>query len=101
MVVRIHWNKRRTTSEYVLRNPALAVASLLTPLALIAFTITLWCLGAELRVTSRFFISSGLFSHWQVWLITGGTLSVSAWLLNRYAGRAERSNYNRHSAQQD
>jgi hypothetical protein len=69
----------------MLQGAALAVASLLTPAALIAFTVTLWSLGAELRLAARFFISGGIFSHWQVWLLGAVGLSCFAWLLNRYA----------------
>ena len=94
MVVRICWSKPRARSASRFQNAALAVASLLAPAALIAFTVTFWCLGSELRVTGKFFIAGGLFSHWQVWLLTAAGLSLSAWLLNRYA-RAGQQDYAR------
>ena len=41
---------------------------LLTPVALVAYVLAGWRLGADLNWTGAFFISKGLFSHWQVWL---------------------------------
>ena len=86
MVVRISWTRRDSgQASPQLQNAALAVASLLAPAALIAFTLTLWSLGAELHFTARFFVVKGLLSHWQVWLAGAAGLSFCAWLLNRYA----------------
>ena len=41
---------------------------LLTPVALIAYVLAGWRLGADMNWTGQFFISKGLLSHWQVWL---------------------------------
>lgn len=81
MVVRIRWNSRPGG----VRTAALTVASLLMPSALIAFTLAFWRITADLHLTSDFFISSGLWSHWQVWLIGSAVLLVIARLLDRYA----------------
>jgi hypothetical protein len=86
MVVRIRWNKYRVEETPQLRNAALAIASLLAPSALMAFTIAIWNLAANLHWTGDFFISSGLFSHWESWLIVAALMLVFSWLLNRYAG---------------
>jgi hypothetical protein len=86
MVVRISWTKRgfeRAPLQF--QNAALALASLLAPAAVIAFTLTLWSLGAELHLTAKFFVAKGLLSHWQMWLVGAAALSLCAWLLNRYA----------------
>jgi hypothetical protein len=86
MVVRISWTRRDSgRASLQVQNAALALASLLAPAALIAFTLTLWSLGAELHLTARFFVARGLLSHWQVWLAAAAGLSFCAWLLNRYA----------------
>jgi hypothetical protein len=37
----------------------------------------------------HFAISTGLFSHWQVWLGAAAALQLCAQLLNRYAKRGE------------
>ena len=71
------------------RLAALALAAIFTPSALVAFTMALWRIAADLHWTSAFAVSKGLFSHWQVWLGTSATyLFASA--LNRYGrGRGE------------
>ena len=90
MVVRIQLSsgarvrQKRRKNQHV----ALAMASLLTPAAVMACVLTLWRLAADLSVTGQFPISDGLFSHWQVWLAVGATLQFSAIVLNRY-GKAE------------
>ena len=66
-----------------------ALAALLAPASLIVFTISLWSVATDLHWTSDFFVSTGLFSHWQVWMILAATLLLSARLLNRYAERRE------------
>jgi len=98
MLVHIVWNKRRLgapNNRDSLPTPqfqaiAFAIAALLAPAAVIAFTISFWSLAADLHWTSTFFVSTGLFSHWQVWLISAATLLVASRLLNRYAERHER-----------
>lgn len=84
MVVRIRWNSRPPGVPLV-RTAALTMASLLTPSALIAFTLAFWRITADLRLTSDFFIASGLWSHWQAWLISAGVMLALARLFDRYA----------------
>ena len=84
MVVRIRWNSRRAGVPLA-RTAALTMASLLTPSALIAFTLAFWRFTADLHLTGDFFISSGLWSHWQVWLISAAVLLLLGRLLDRYA----------------
>lgn len=80
------WSKRQNNSAPAYR-VALACAGLLTPLSLIAFTITFWSMAANLHWTTTFFVSAGFFSHWQVWLIAAAALLLGARLLNSYANR--------------
>ncbi|MBI1787234.1 MAG: hypothetical protein HYR60_06740, partial [Acidobacteria bacterium] len=47
-----------------------------------------WRLAADLSWTGEFGISSGLFSHWQVWLTAAGLLQWGSWALTRY-GRGD------------
>jgi hypothetical protein len=84
MLVRIRWTHMQGGTSH-LQNVALATSALLTPAALIAFTICFWGMASELQWTSAFFISSGIFSHWQVWLVTAGILLLISRLLNRWA----------------
>ena len=86
MVVRIRFSngprvrkKRRTNRRF-----ALAVAGLLTPAAFLVGVVGVWRLTADLGFTAGFAISSGIFSHWQVWLATAVLLQLCARMLNRY-----------------
>lgn len=48
------------------RHLAAAAAALLWPAVLTAYSLALWALAAQLRLTGDFGLD-GLFSHWQVW----------------------------------
>ncbi|HEX4807438.1 MAG TPA: hypothetical protein VH325_00820 [Bryobacteraceae bacterium] len=85
MLVRIRFDRRRATGDRV-HTAALALASLLTPLSLAAFTMGLWSIAADLRWTGGFAFSHGVFSHWEVWLSGAAILLLVARLLNRYGG---------------
>lgn len=89
MVIRIRWSRHRAQEVPRLQNAALAIASLLAPSALMAFTIGIWSLAANLHWAGDFFVSSGLFSHWEPWLSAAALMILFAWLLNRYAGNSE------------
>jgi hypothetical protein len=67
---------------------ALGFAALLTPSALVAFTIGFWSFAAELQWTGGFFVSSGPLAHWHVWLILAGVLLGCARLLGSYGTNA-------------
>src|SRR5271170_1643060 len=86
MVVRIRLSSGARVRQKPRKNQhvALALASLLTPLAVMACVLTLWRLAADLNVTGQFPITEGLFSHWQVWVTVATALQFSAILLNRY-----------------
>jgi len=66
------------------RDIALACASLLIPSALLAFTLAVWNIAADLRWTGEFIVSTGIFSHWQAWFCIAAFLLLFARLLNRY-----------------
>jgi hypothetical protein len=89
MVVRIRFRRgpivgRRRSNKRL----ALAVASLLPPLALTAGLLAAWRIAADLKWTGSFAISAGFFSHWQVWMGAAAVLEVCARALNRY-GKSE------------
>jgi hypothetical protein len=65
------------------RTLALAVSSLLTPCALVAFTLAFWSIAADMRWSTTFFVSTGLFSHWEVWLASAGLLLLLARILGQ------------------
>jgi hypothetical protein len=66
------------------KHVALALASLLTPAAVMACVLAFWRLTADFKVTNKFPITHGLFSHWQVWVSGAAVLQLCAVALNRY-----------------
>jgi len=91
MIVRIRFSRGRRVSKRPRkrRRFAAGLAGFLTPAAALATAVGLWALAAEQNITRNFAISSGLFSHWQVWLGAAVALQVCAQLLNRYAKKGE------------
>ncbi len=67
------------------RGVALVAAALMTPACVMASALAFWRLLADLRLTSEFAISSGLFSHWQVWVAMAVLLHLASRRLDRYA----------------
>ncbi len=86
MIVRIRFRSGPTVRERQLKNQhaALALASLLTPGAVMACVLAFWRLTADFKATGEFPITSGFFSHWQVWLGGAALLQFCAITLNRY-----------------
>ncbi len=90
MIVRIRFGRgsRIERKRGKNRRVALALASLLVPVALMASVLGVWRVLADLKVTGDFAITNGLFSHWQVWIASAAALFVAAHVLNRY-GRGD------------
>jgi hypothetical protein len=86
MVVRIRFSSGARVKQKRHKNQhvALAMASLLTPLAVMACVLAFWRLAADLNAAGQFPIPNGLFSHWQVWVTLAASLQFCATLLNRY-----------------
>ena len=90
MVVRIRLRSRRRETQVPVdrgRQSALAIASLMTPIALMAWALGFWRLAADMKWAGEFAISDGLFSHWQVWFALGVAVQFAAFLLSRYASQ--------------
>jgi hypothetical protein len=68
---------------------ATALATFLTPAAVLCFVVALWRLLADLNVTTAFVITTGLLSHWQVWLALGIGVQAASVYLDRYGRRGE------------
>ncbi len=79
MVVRIRFGTGRKVQRNKGKNRrvALALSALLTPGAVMASALGLWRLAADMKWTGEFAISSGLFSHWQVWLTFAALLQYA------------------------
>lgn len=86
MLIRIRWSTPRS-STVLKQQVALGMGLLLTPLALAAFTVSFWGFAAEFRWAGSFFITVGLFSHWQAWLLASGVFLLLSRLLSSYGGR--------------
>jgi hypothetical protein len=86
MIVRI----RFATGTRIGRKPterrsiASGIGALLTPAAVATAILGFWRLAADLKWAGDFFIESGFFSHWQVWLIAAAMLQLAAYRLRRF-----------------
>jgi len=69
----------------------LAAASLMTPIALMAWALGIWRLAAGMKWTGEFAITQGFFSHWQVWCAVAIVVQFAAFLLSRLAGSPDKS----------
>lgn len=83
MIVRIRYPRLRPLPKVEWRQTALTIAALLTPCALIAFTMAFWIFASEMQWTVGFFIRYGLLSRWEIWLATAAVLLLLAKLLDR------------------
>ena len=92
-IPRSRWSKRlywpSLPGEPSFQTLALALSSLLGPCSLIAFTLTFWSIAADLRWMSNFFVSRGLFSHWQIWLVSAAVLLLSARVLSQFGDESD------------
>jgi hypothetical protein len=86
MIVRIRFRSGPAIRQKPRKNQhlALGLASLLTPAAVMACVLAFWRLTADFNATGQFPITSGLFSHWQVWLGSAALVQFCAITLNRY-----------------
>ncbi len=48
-----------------------------------AYVLGIWRLAADIGVAGEFGIS-GLFSHWQIWIVLGVLMQIAASLFNHY-----------------
>jgi len=89
MLVRIRFGKGLQVGKARRRNKrmALAVSALLTPGAFLASVLALWRIAADLNIAAKFAIPSGVFSHWQVWMVIAAMLQVCSRMLARYGKR--------------
>ncbi len=90
MVVRIRLRLgQRHTSGARSRQSLLALASLMTPVALMAWALGVWRLAASMKWAGEFAIAEGMFSHWQVWFAVAIVVQFAAFLLHRYVARGD------------
>lgn len=73
------WQKALKSNQEVGR----LLRYLINPIAVAGYTLAAWRLGSDLSWTGEFFISSGLLSHWQVWLALAIGAQIGGAYLNR------------------
>ena len=90
MIVRIHLRQGHPLRKTGGKNRQLALASgaLLIPASLMAYVLGFWRLASDVGVTNEFAFR-GLFSHWQLWIVTAVVLHVTAGVLSRYGRGGE------------
>jgi hypothetical protein len=64
------------------------LVALLTPAALLALVLGLWRVCADLGWAGAFVISSGFFSHWQVWIALSIGLKMLSSVLIAWGSRS-------------
>lgn len=89
MIVRIRFGRGTTVARRTARvsRAALVLSTFATLGAISCGTFGIWRLGHDLGWAGDFVFTSGLLSHWQVWLLAAGVLQYGAWQLARF-GRA-------------
>jgi hypothetical protein len=85
MIVRIRLNRGRPIQRQRGKNRDLAFAfgALLVPASLMAYVLGIWRLASDMGMAGAFGIK-GLFSHWQIWMVSGLLLQAAASSLNHY-----------------
>lgn len=86
MIVRIRFG--RGTSVAGQRRPqspmAIFAASMMTLFAIACAALGLWRVGTDMDQAGAFVFSSGLLSHWQVWIGAAVAAQYGSWRLASY-----------------
>ena len=85
MIVRVKLRSGRILRKERCKNRHLALAggALLIPASLMAYVLGFWRLASDIGVTGEFALR-GVFSHWQIWIVTAVALQITASVLTRY-----------------
>jgi hypothetical protein len=90
MVVKVRFGQGAVVSRRPGKSSRLAklAASLLTLVSISCAALGIWRLGTDLEWAGDFVFSSGLLSHWQVWVAAAIAVQYLSWRLARYARQA-------------
>lgn len=97
MVVKVRWQHSHRTGRLIWIKSAPAappppltqreieagLAAILSPLAAIFLSLSVWRLGQDLGLTGNFFIQHGPLAHWQPWFALSVVLALISARLNR------------------
>ena len=70
-------------------------AEFLRPFAAVEAALGFWRLGADAGWTGEFFVNSGMFSHWQVWIATSLFTQAASVYVHRLLPKKPESAENR------
>lgn len=90
MVVRIRLGRGAVVSRRAGKNRRIARATA-TVLSLVSISLGsfgLWRVGADLGWAGDFVFTTGILSHWQVWIGAAIAVQYLVWQLSQYARRA-------------
>jgi len=65
------------------RQAASVLGALLVPVALMGYAMGVWRVASDIGIAQAFAIS-GLFSHWQVWMVLSAGVHLVGYALTRY-----------------
>jgi hypothetical protein len=87
MIVRIRFGRGRLVTNRKGKNgqAARVLASLLSLVAISFAIFGFWRLGQDLDILGDFVFSTGLLSHWQVWIAAAAATQYAVWWLMRYS----------------
>jgi len=87
MIVRIRFGRGRLITDRRGKNirAARLLVSLLTLVSVSCGIFGLWRLGQDLGFAGDFVFTSGLLSHWQVWVAATAATQYGRWRLSRYS----------------
>lgn len=87
MIVRVRFGPGRRVTHRRGKNSHAArlLASLLSLISISLAVFGFWRLGQDLGLTGEFVFSTGLLSHWQVWMGSAAAVQYACWRLTRYS----------------
>jgi hypothetical protein len=90
MVVRIRFGKGPVVARRKGKNSRIALlgAGLLTLVSICLTSLGIWRLSQDVGLAGDFVFTSGLLSHWQVWMAAAASTYYACWRLSRYARQA-------------
>lgn len=90
MVVRIRLGRGAVVSRRAGKNSRIArvMATVLTLVSISLGSFGLWRVGTDLGWAGDFVFTSGILSHWQVWIGAAAGVQYLVWHLSQYARKA-------------